>query len=195
MSVTWHWPVVRADTRGTPAVMVPVSRFSSGRTRAGYPTQIRSRNCSHCRFPPATTCCMHRRSIYSVSPVTKCCTAHQLPTPRHTSGLVAGVHVQFGCRLQSFAISRGGCDAGIRCNGKSRTEAHTRAEHSLPRVCCFGLQTLRPALRSVCRSQQTRHPNREVHHELGQFQLKTPSPRSEERRVGKECRSRWSPYH
>src|SRR2546425_5664107 len=24
---------------------------------------------------------------------------------------------------------------------------------------------------------------------------KTESPRSEERRVGKECRSRWSPYH
>ena len=24
---------------------------------------------------------------------------------------------------------------------------------------------------------------------------KTPKPRSEERRVGKECRSRWSPYH
>ena len=23
----------------------------------------------------------------------------------------------------------------------------------------------------------------------------TPPPRSEERRVGKECRSRWSPYH
>ena len=27
-----------------------------------------------------------------------------------------------------------------------------------------------------------------------QFITKTP-PRSEERRVGKECRSRWSPYH
>src|SRR5256885_8173456 len=25
--------------------------------------------------------------------------------------------------------------------------------------------------------------------------LLSPSPRSEERRVGKECRSRWSPYH
>ena len=24
---------------------------------------------------------------------------------------------------------------------------------------------------------------------------KFPEPRSEERRVGKECRSRWSPYH
>ena len=23
----------------------------------------------------------------------------------------------------------------------------------------------------------------------------SPTPRSEERRVGKECRSRWSPYH
>ena len=34
-----------------------------------------------------------------------------------------------------------------------------------------------------------------------QFQIKLPKPvmdigrRSEERRVGKECRSRWSPYH
>ena len=26
-------------------------------------------------------------------------------------------------------------------------------------------------------------------------QLHTPQGRSEERRVGKECRSRWSPYH
>ena len=25
--------------------------------------------------------------------------------------------------------------------------------------------------------------------------LSIPEPRSEERRVGKECRSRWSPYH
>src|SRR5437773_7763006 len=25
--------------------------------------------------------------------------------------------------------------------------------------------------------------------------LTSPDPRSEERRVGKECRSRWSPYH
>ena len=25
--------------------------------------------------------------------------------------------------------------------------------------------------------------------------ITTPEPRSEERRVGKECRSRWSPYH
>ena len=25
--------------------------------------------------------------------------------------------------------------------------------------------------------------------------IQNPSSRSEERRVGKECRSRWSPYH
>ena len=27
------------------------------------------------------------------------------------------------------------------------------------------------------------------------YELAKNSPRSEERRVGKECRSRWSPYH
>ena len=30
---------------------------------------------------------------------------------------------------------------------------------------------------------------------LKQNLLKIQQPRSEERRVGKECRSRWSPYH
>src|SRR2546422_4590837 len=29
----------------------------------------------------------------------------------------------------------------------------------------------------------------------GQFTVSPPLTRSEERRVGKECRSRWSPYH
>src|SRR6266511_3096886 len=28
-----------------------------------------------------------------------------------------------------------------------------------------------------------------------QMRVRLDSPRSEERRVGKECRSRWSPYH
>ena len=35
---------------------------------------------------------------------------------------------------------------------------------------------------------------RELHDELGQY-LNVIKLRSEERRVGKECRSRWSPYH
>ena len=30
---------------------------------------------------------------------------------------------------------------------------------------------------------------------MEEFQLQLPTDRSEERRVGKECRSRWSPYH
>ena len=29
----------------------------------------------------------------------------------------------------------------------------------------------------------------------GALEMKYPNTRSEERRVGKECRSRWSPYH
>ena len=31
--------------------------------------------------------------------------------------------------------------------------------------------------------------------EMEQMRLQTMAARSEERRVGKECRSRWSPYH
>src|SRR2546422_11584909 len=31
--------------------------------------------------------------------------------------------------------------------------------------------------------------------QLGQFERAVEEYRSEERRVGKECRSRWSPYH
>src|SRR2546427_12527450 len=35
-----------------------------------------------------------------------------------------------------------------------------------------------------------------IHHELGHnFYQRAYKSRSEERRVGKECRSRWSPYH
>ena len=39
---------------------------------------------------------------------------------------------------------------------------------------------------------------REDHHKAHRFSQRKHSPeryRSEERRVGKECRSRWSPYH
>src|SRR5690348_17455265 len=35
----------------------------------------------------------------------------------------------------------------------------------------------------------------EKFHGLGPYDAKTGETRSEERRVGKECRSRWSPYH
>ena len=31
--------------------------------------------------------------------------------------------------------------------------------------------------------------------DLGYVKVTIDAPRSEERRVGKECRSRWSPYH
>ena len=35
----------------------------------------------------------------------------------------------------------------------------------------------------------------EVSHETGLLRVGSDAARSEERRVGKECRSRWSPYH
>src|SRR3712207_9549780 len=58
----------------------------------------------------------------------------------------------------------------------------------------------------VCEDGEVRHVDGELPEDfpLGYHWLQTPegrrrrlivSPRSEERRVGKECRSRWSPYH
>src|SRR5256885_7334231 len=35
----------------------------------------------------------------------------------------------------------------------------------------------------------------EFRDEMSSYELRTTGGRSEERRVGKECRSRWSPYH
>src|SRR5438445_4975831 len=48
--------------------------------------------------------------------------------------------------------------------------------------CCFPQEDLRCSY----------SPNRKAN---GDQRQRSRSPRSEERRVGKECRSRWSPYH
>ncbi len=157
-------------------VMAHALRLFSGQMRAGYPTKIRSRNCSHCRFLPGTTCCMRHLSRCCVVPVTMCCTGRPPRRPRHTWGVAAEGYAHCGYRPRNFLKWRGACGARSRRIGKSRTEAHTRAEHSLQLLCCSGLQTLRTAPRSVCHSQQTRLPNREVHHVPDRVRLKTPSP-------------------
>jgi len=42
-----------------------------------------------------------------------------------------------------------------------------------------------------------KHPDDFAARDVNKFQYRYPrgESRSEERRVGKECRSRWSPYH
>src|SRR5260221_11576948 len=54
--------------------------------------------------------------------------------------------------------------------------------------------------RSLSPSSTTLKPNQSLTQTMIQTQTRTPDrrqrrQRSEERRVGKECRSRWSPYH
>src|SRR3712207_9033733 len=45
------------------------------------------------------------------------------------------------------------------------------------------------------RDQYRRYCNHVVKHLGARYLNNMPGKRSEERRVGKECRSRWSPYH
>ena len=47
----------------------------------------------------------------------------------------------------------------------------------------------RPVENALVRISYTGDPNSVIE------EVRTDSSRSEERRVGKECRSRWSPYH
>ena len=49
--------------------------------------------------------------------------------------------------------------------------------------------------RSYRRFYQDKKLTKQQLMELVEVARLTPSARSEERRVGKECRSRWSPYH
>src|SRR5438067_7846956 len=50
-------------------------------------------------------------------------------------------------------------------------------------------QACAPIARSIAASAPTRRRSR------ARRSAESPESRSEERRVGKECRSRWSPYH
>ena len=51
-----------------------------------------------------------------------------------------------------------------------------------------------PYSHKILLSQCTKRPPDGVYHSAA-FDFYRTTPRSEERRVGKECRSRWSPYH
>ena len=68
--------------------------------------------------------------------------------------------------------------------------SHAGLAALLPAALATGLLTL-AGDQSVARSSREREARRD------DSVLSRPAgrPRSEERRVGKECRSRWSPYH
>src|SRR5260370_25368340 len=57
------------------------------------------------------------------------------------------------------------------------------------------LELARHALQCGIEAEPRLGANDQQVERVGQAQLHLMSPRSEERRVGKECRSRWSPYH
>mgnify|MGYP003342900122 CR=1 FL=1 len=70
--------------------------------------------------------------------------------------------------------------------------------HGIPVTLAVSLHASNDALRDILVPLNKKYPLRELMAAgLGfdQMQAATHETRSEERRVGKECRSRWSPYH
>ena len=55
-------------------------------------------------------------------------------------------------------------------------------------------KTHKPLARLINKKREKAQINR-IRNEKGEVTTDTAEIRSEERRVGKECRSRWSPYH
>ena len=69
--------------------------------------------------------------------------------------------------------------------------------YSFDVVSDFDRQELVNAVDQVTREIKGRYDLKDTKTtvELGEDSIKVNTDRSEERRVGKECRSRWSPYH
>src|SRR3989441_9611776 len=76
----------------------------------------------------------------------------------------------------------------------SELAGHRRAAEAIAEIA---LTTLRWAGSELARGAEVRETTLQsrVMEAFGRAGLITDHPRSEERRVGKECRSRWSPYH
>ena len=67
--------------------------------------------------------------------------------------------------------------------------------HSTGRLGKIITETLLAAGHEVCLITTPSALKPEPHPHLTILEIKNTTTRSEERRVGKECRSRWSPYH
>src|SRR2546425_11356651 len=94
--------------------------------------------------------------------------------------LVTGVQT---CALPIFPAARANGPDRVAC-ALTRAVVFSRAK-----VVVTGR---RPSPAAASRSDSTRSGSRRASPSI----WKPPqTPRSEERRVGKECRSRWSPYH
>src|SRR5256885_12822624 len=72
-----------------------------------------------------------------------------------------------------------------------------QAEDGIRDYKVTGVQTCALPISSTCATENTRRAARPspAGHESCDIPIAIALPRSEERRVGKECRSRWSPYH
>ena len=75
--------------------------------------------------------------------------------------------------------------------------------HDMADMCIMKFQEGLPLMRQICGSRQNEHVEQKwmenTLKSIGEdghlYECLSGRPRSEERRVGKECRSRWSPYH
>src|SRR2546426_6486160 len=103
--------------------------------------------------------------------------------------LTPGVFVEFDVRLQVAEDAQRVADLGDldHAGGRYATAGVVRIDDRRISGFTVGLEHETVGLEA--------HPSHGARWGYGRDAHRTPERRSEERRVGKECRSRWSPYH
>src|SRR5690554_1694184 len=102
--------------------------------------------------------------------------------PQAIKGLMDGLKT--GLRSQTLL--------GVTGSGKTFTMANVIAQSQRPAIIMAHNKTLAAQLYGEFKEF---FPNNAVEYFVSYYDYYQPEARSEERRVGKECRSRWSPYH
>src|SRR5256885_7706391 len=88
-------------------------------------------------------------------------------------------------------------DLAQRCDERKHTLRHVKGEEQITHLGLEYLGLKPPSRRhDSCKTETLKSAGRTaVTHCAAPIQELSRPTRSEERRVGKECRSRWSPYH
>src|SRR5258708_8206020 len=102
------------------------------------------------------------------------------------------------CVYRAFAVDDRLLYVGSTIDLDGRLDSHKREERwrEVDHVAYEGHPTIAAALVAERQAIWDEDPEWNIRHSRRHPKNHPPPPvRSEERRVGKECRSRWSPYH
>ena len=153
-------------------------------------------NCGGCGYPGCGGCA--EAILAGKAPVTACAPAG--PENAAKIAAIMGMEAPSGDKMVAHVLCNGGCNAkeNFEYRGVKDCLAATKVCGGDAKACkygCFGFGSCVAACKfdAIHVVDGVAVVDKEKCTNCGA--CRAACPRSEERRVGKECRSRWSPYH